>query len=163
MARKRLPEAALASMAGTVGRNVFLDAPSCWSWRGRDVKIVDGSTLSMPDTPANQAIYPQSSAQKPGLGFPIMRVVVIFSLSVGTVLEAAFNPYLGKETGETGLKLAHEKRPHILLLDLMRCLLDEQPRHVLQHHRLQRQAAGQLTQLDERATAQTIHGFERLP
>ena len=51
----------------------------------------------------------------------------------------------------------------LLLLDLMRCLLDEQPCHVLQHHRLQRQAAGQLTQLDERATAQTIHGFERLP
>src|SRR5437764_12632639 len=43
MARKRLPEAALASMAGTVGRNVFLDAPSCWTWRCRGIKIRDGS------------------------------------------------------------------------------------------------------------------------
>jgi hypothetical protein len=102
-ARKRLPEAVLQHLACAVGVNAMLDAPPRWCWRGRDVKIVDGSTLSMPDTPANQAVYPQASTQKHGLGFPIMRFVVLFSLAVGTVLAAAYGPYQGKETGETAL------------------------------------------------------------
>jgi hypothetical protein len=102
-ARQRLPEAVLQHLACTVGRKVSQDAPEHWRWRGRDVKIVDGSTLSMPDTPANQAVYPQSSTQKPGLGFPIMRVVVLFSLAAGTALAAAYGPCRGKQTGETAL------------------------------------------------------------
>jgi hypothetical protein len=102
-ARKRLPEAVLKHLACSVGAGVLNHAPPRWSWRGRDVKIVDGSTSSMPDTPANQAVYPQTPTQKPGLGFPIMRFVVLFSLAVGTVLAAAYGPYQGKETGETAL------------------------------------------------------------
>lgn len=47
-------------------------------WCERRVKIVDGSTVSMPDTPANQARFPQQRAQKPGLGFPIARLVALF-------------------------------------------------------------------------------------
>jgi hypothetical protein len=103
MARKRLPEAVLRDLACTVGGNVLRDAPPHWGWRGRDVKVVDGSTLSMPDTSANQAVYPQPPTQKPGLGFPILRFVTLFSLAVGTVLAAAYGPYQGKETGETAL------------------------------------------------------------
>ena len=57
----------------------------------------------MPDTPENQAVYPQMKAQKPGCGFPIARILVVFSLSVGTVLEAAIGKYKGKQTGENSL------------------------------------------------------------
>ncbi len=103
VARQHLPEAVLKHLACTVGANVLTGAPPRWSWRGRDVKIVDGSTSSMPDTPANQAVYPQPSTQKPGIGFPIMRFVLLFSLAVGTVLAAAYGPYQGKQTGETAL------------------------------------------------------------
>ncbi|MHB1425593.1 MAG: hypothetical protein ACYC3I_20690 [Gemmataceae bacterium] len=53
------------------------------------VKVVDGTTVSMPDSPANQKAYPQAPTQKAGVGFPIARVVVLFSLAVGTVLDAA--------------------------------------------------------------------------
>src|SRR5262249_150269 len=67
------------------------------------VKVVDGSTVTMPDTPANQAAYPQSPAQQPGLGFPLARLVVLFSLAVGTVLDAALGRCQGKQTGETAL------------------------------------------------------------
>lgn len=102
-ARKRLSENVLAQLTRRTGRDLVLEAPARWSWHGRDVKIVDGSTASMPDTPANQRDYPQATTQKPGLGFPIMRFVVLFSLAVGTVLDAAFGPYQGKETGETAL------------------------------------------------------------
>jgi hypothetical protein len=54
----------------------------------------------MPDTPRNQAAYPQSASQRPGLGFPFARTLVVFSLAVGTVLEAAIGPYQGKRTSE---------------------------------------------------------------
>jgi hypothetical protein len=103
LARQRLPEVVLAQLTRTVGHNVLRQAPAHWSRRGRDVKVVDGSTLSMPDTPANQAAFPQPATQRPGVGFPIMRFVALFSLAVGTVLDAAYGPYQGKETGETAL------------------------------------------------------------
>ncbi len=102
-ARQRLPEAVLRRLARRVGDELLLQAPVRWLWHGRDVKIVDGSTVSMPDTPENQAAYPQSKSQKPGLGFPLARLLVVFSLAVGTVLDAAIGRYQGKETGETAL------------------------------------------------------------
>ena len=58
-------------------------------WYGRAVKVIDGSTVSMPDTPENQWAYPQSTRQKPGCGFPIMRIVAVFSLHTGLVLTLA--------------------------------------------------------------------------
>jgi Insertion element 4 transposase N-terminal len=102
-ARKRLPESVLRRLARTKGRQVQEQSPHAWHWFGRDVKIADGTTVSGPDSGANQKAYPQPRSQKPGLGFPILRLLVIFSLSVGTVVDAAVNPYLGKETGETGM------------------------------------------------------------
>jgi Transposase DDE domain len=117
-ARERLPEGVLARLTRGSGRRLEDHSPRDWHWYGRRVRPVDGTTVSMPDTAANQQAYPQSRSQKPGRGFPIMRVLVIFSLSVGTVLEAAFNPYQGKETGETGMlrTLMYTLRPGDLLL-----------------------------------------------
>ena len=57
----------------------------------------------MPDTEANQAEYPQQTTQAVGCGFPIARILVVFSLSVGTVLEAVIGRYQGKQTGENSL------------------------------------------------------------
>lgn len=118
-ARRRLPEGVLARLTRTTGQQL-LEAPAAkaWQWKGRDVKIVDGSTVSMPDTPANQAAYPQPRSQQPGVGFPLARLVVIFSLAVGTVLEAAIGPAQGKQRGETALfrSLLDRLRPGDLLL-----------------------------------------------
>jgi hypothetical protein len=77
--------------------------PAPWLWRGRNVKLVDGTTVSMPDTEANQRAFPQSREQKPGLGFPLARLLGIVSLSCGAVLEWASGPCEGKNTGETAL------------------------------------------------------------
>lgn len=55
---------------------------------GRPVKVVDGTGLSMPDTPENQAMWPQPSEQKPGCGFPVMKLVGLFCLHSGALLEA---------------------------------------------------------------------------
>lgn len=102
-ARQRLPEGVLRRLTRQSGQALLQQAPAAWRWQGRDVKIADGTTISMPDTPANQADYPQPSHERPGLGFPLARLLVVFSLAVGTVLEAALGPFTGKQTGETAL------------------------------------------------------------
>jgi len=102
-ARRRLPEGVLSRLTRHVGADLLRQAPAPWRWQGRDVKIVDGTTVSMPDTPANQAAYPQPAHERPGLGFPLARLVVVFSLAVGTVLDAAVGPFAGKRTGEPAL------------------------------------------------------------
>jgi hypothetical protein len=102
-ARGDLPEDALHGLVRDTGREIEDQSPEAWLWHGRKVRVVDGSTVTMPDTAANQAAYPQQKSQKPGCGFPIARVLVIFSLSVGTVLEAAIGKYKGKQTGENSL------------------------------------------------------------
>ncbi len=102
-ARGRLPEAALRRLAHDTGRALHRQLPDGWRWHGRRVKVVDGATLSMPDTPANQKAYPQHNAQRPGLGFPLLRVVTIFCLASGAVLEAALGRYQGKRSGENAL------------------------------------------------------------
>ena len=102
-ARQRLPEELTWDLVRRVGQSIHQRARASWLFHGRAVKIVDGSTVVMPDTPENQAAYPQLKTQAPGVGFPIARILVVFSLAVGTVLEAAMGPYEGKETSELAL------------------------------------------------------------
>jgi putative transposase len=102
-ARGDLPEEALHALVRETGKEVEDEAPQAWLWHGRKIRVVDGSTITMPDTEENQAVYPQQKTQKPGCGFPIARILVIFSLSLGTVLEAAIGKYHGKQTGENSL------------------------------------------------------------
>jgi hypothetical protein len=65
--------------------------------------MVDGTTISMPDTAANQQAYPQPTSQTPGVGFPLARIVALLSFHSGAVRDLAIAPYAGKETGETAL------------------------------------------------------------
>jgi hypothetical protein len=76
---------------------------AAWQWPGRPVMLVDGTTVAMPDTPENQACFPQQSNQKPGLGFPIARLVGVLCLATGAVLDAAMGPYSGKTGSEHAL------------------------------------------------------------
>jgi hypothetical protein len=116
-ARARLPEAVLARLTRTTGRQTQERAPAPWRWNNYTLKVVDGATVSMPDTPANQKAFPQHNAQKAGVGFPIARMVVLFSLAVGTVLDAALGRYQGKRTGETAL--FHTLHNHLEAGDLL--------------------------------------------
>jgi hypothetical protein len=102
-ARTRLPEQVIADLARETGQQLHRKAPEEWLWNGRRVVLVDGSTETMADTTANQQEYPQSRGQKAGLGFPILRYVVLLSLAVGTALECAIGPCRGKHTGEQSL------------------------------------------------------------
>jgi putative transposase len=102
-ARAKLSEAALHDLASEVAEELEAQAEGDWLWKGRHAKLVDGFTFTMPDTPANQAAYPQNVAQKPGIGFPIARACAILSLATACVMDLAVGPYAGKETGETAL------------------------------------------------------------
>jgi hypothetical protein len=102
-ARKRLPESLLKRLLRETGQTLHDQVPTAWRWKGRRVKLVDGTTVSMPDTAKNQQAFPQHGAQATGIGFPIGRVVVVFCLACGSVLEAALGRYQGKQTGETAL------------------------------------------------------------
>ncbi|MHB8861862.1 MAG: transposase [Pirellulaceae bacterium] len=102
-ARAKLPEVVLERLAVQLADRCEETAPSAWLWRRRHVHLVDGRTLSAPDTPANQAAWPQASHQEQGLGFPLIRMVVLLSLATALLTGMALGPYAGKETGETAL------------------------------------------------------------
>jgi hypothetical protein len=123
-ARAKLPERFLKRLACSVGAELEEQAPDGWRWHRRRVQLLDGSTLSMPDTPENQHAYPQSRAQRPGVGFPLMRWVALIGLATAGVLGSAFGPWRGKQTGETALfrQLLDLLRPgDVLLADRYYC------------------------------------------
>ncbi|HWR77838.1 MAG TPA: IS4 family transposase [Thiobacillus sp.] len=102
-ARQRLPLGLIRQLALKVGETLEQDSPVDWKWRGRSVKLMDGTTISMPDTQSNQSVYPQSGVQQAGLGFPLAMLVAVISLSTGAVLAWASGPCRGKHTGEQAL------------------------------------------------------------
>lgn len=102
-ARAKLPEEALKELSNTLALEAQAHGNAKWLWKGFHTKLIDGFTFKMPDTSENQREYPQHTAQKPGLGFPIARVLGILSLATGCLLDAAVGPFSGKETGETSL------------------------------------------------------------
>ena len=102
-ARQRLPEALLPRLARDAADRIAGGAAEGWLFHGRRVVLADGSSVSMPDTAANQREYPQPRQQKAGCGFPIARVVVLICLATGCVLDAAIGGARGKLTGEHAL------------------------------------------------------------
>lgn len=102
-ARQRLPLEMVTALARETGGLLCAQANTGWRWRGRTVKLVDGTGISMPDTPDNQARYPQSSSQAAGVGFPLARLVGVVCLSTGAVVDAAIGPFVGKGHSEHGL------------------------------------------------------------
>jgi hypothetical protein len=104
-ARAKLSEKFLQRLTLDLGNRVEDEAPDAWRWKQRPgrVLLVDGFEADMPDTPENQKAYPQPKTQKPGLGFPMIRVVVLLTFATATQVGMTFGPYAGKETGETAL------------------------------------------------------------
>jgi len=102
-ARQRLPSAMIRSLVQATGQQTSARTPSAWHWRGRRVRLVDGTTVALPDTPANQQRYPQPRSQRPGLGFPLCRLLGLMCLGSGVVLNAAMGPYRGKGGDEQAL------------------------------------------------------------
>ncbi len=113
-ARQRLPADPLVQALSATARASDQAAPRLGFLQGRPVKVVDGSTVTLPDTAQNQKAYPQVSTLKESCGFPMMRLVVLFSLLSGAVL--AMLPgsmYVGE------LRLFHQLMPLLAAGDIV--------------------------------------------
>lgn len=116
-ARAKIPIAVLDEIHDHLADRLHTRIPLAELWHGRHVRIVDGSSLSMPDTETNQAAWPQPSSQKPGCGFPIMNFVGIFCLHSKALLQTACGD---RHTHETKLfrdLWATLQRGNVLLAD----------------------------------------------
>lgn len=102
-ARQRVPTSMVSTLTHQTGQWLTAHAPAAWHWRGRPVRLVDGATVIMPDTDANQADFPQPGSQKAGLGFPQCRIVGLICLGSGAVLNAAISACRGKGSDEQSL------------------------------------------------------------
>ncbi len=102
-ARAKMPAAVLRRLTLQVCRELEDAVPSHWLWQGKHVYLVDGTTVSLPDTENNQSAFPQARTQKAGLGFPLIRMVVLLSLATALLQGMAYGAYKGKETGEPAL------------------------------------------------------------
>jgi hypothetical protein len=102
-ARAKLPLPLVQDLTRHSGRELERQAPDGWRWRGRRVLLLDGTTANLPDTPDNQQAYPQSRRQKPGLGFPMLRLVVLLTFATAALLDAAEGPCVGAGTSELAL------------------------------------------------------------
>jgi putative transposase len=123
-ARAKLPERFVQRLTLQVGTAVEDEAPDAWRWKCSRTLLLDGFTATMPDTPENQAEYPQPRSQRAGLGFPMIRAVVLLSFATACLTGCAMGPCKGKETGETALfrQLAEQiRRGDVVVADRYFC------------------------------------------
>jgi Transposase DDE domain len=102
-ARQRLEMDVVRSLRKETAAAMTEVTPESWLWRSRHPKLMDGSSVTMPDTKANQAKYPQHGGQEEGAGFPAARLMGVISLAHGGVLSMGIAPHKGKGTGELSL------------------------------------------------------------
>ena len=123
-ARQRLPLEMVSTLTRQAARLLSEKALAQWLWRGRSVKLVDGTGISMPDTPENQQRYPQPRTQAPGVGFALARLVMLICLATGAALDVAIGPHSGKGSGELALVrrlLAGLSPGDVMLADALYC------------------------------------------
>ena len=116
-ARKRLPIDIPMTLARETGALVADAIPKHWRWQNRRAWLVDGTSLSMPDTLANRIRWPQPATQAPGLGFPQCRMVGLVSLGSGALCDAAIAPCEGKGSDEQ--TLLRKLSPHLQAGDVL--------------------------------------------
>ncbi|MDB5903383.1 MAG: family transposase [Betaproteobacteria bacterium] len=117
-ARERLVTNMVSTLARRAGQAVSGHTSAAGHWQAHRVRLVDGTTLRMPDTAANQAAFAQPTSQQAGLGFPICRLVVLTCLGSGALLDAAIGPYQGKGADEHTLlrSMLHTLEPGEVLI-----------------------------------------------
>lgn len=90
-ARARIPIETLDHIHQHLAERMDGNIPTTSLWHGRKVRLVDGTGVSMPDTPSNQERWPQSSSQQSGCGFPLIKLVGLFCMHSGALLRAAYD------------------------------------------------------------------------
>lgn len=102
-AKQRLEEETCYRLVKSISQHSLKKAQLDWCFHGREVKVFDGTTLTLSDTPANNAQYPKHSNKKKDIGYPQVRLLAVFSLTTGSVIDYASEATKGKGTGEVTL------------------------------------------------------------
>lgn len=102
-AKQRLSEDLIYKLVKSVGFSLTHKIPLQWKMNGRDVKAFDGTILSLPDTKMNNERYPKHRNKNPNVGYPQLRLLAVFSLITGCVIDYALDATKGKGTGEVTL------------------------------------------------------------
>ena len=88
-ARGRLPLAVVQKLQRQTTDALLASSREASRWCDRIVRIVDGSSVTMPDTPSLQAVFPQPEGQTAGCGFPTARLVALFDWWTGALIDVA--------------------------------------------------------------------------
>ncbi len=91
--KSRLPERPIFELMTSVGAEVESHTHGNRKAFGRNVKVVDGTSVQLPDTQANQEVYPQPDGQKPGCGQPHMKVCALMGLGTGAIIDCEVDAY----------------------------------------------------------------------
>jgi hypothetical protein len=120
-ARQRVPLSVFATALRTVGRYLQARTKDQYLWHHRQVRVVDGSSCSMPDTPQLQEHFGQPDGQKSGCGFPVARLVAMFCWASGAVLDVAIGAYRSSELTLVPALWEQLTRGDIVLADRFYC------------------------------------------
>jgi hypothetical protein len=115
-ARARLPLDQFPKALSATAKQAQKSAPALSLLQGRPIKAVDGSAVTLPDTPKNRASYPPIQCPK-GPGFPIMRIVVLWNLASGAICALAQGSLAISELSLLTLLFNHLAKGDILLGD----------------------------------------------
>ena len=114
-ARQRLPQHSVDAVHRRVCDKIM---SSGGLLGGRRVMVVDGTSVQLEDTPANQKEYCQPVGQKPGCGFPVMQIVALFNLGSSALERFSFSPHTADEGGMFDVELMeHLQAGDVLLGD----------------------------------------------
>ena len=116
-ARARLPLSWLRSLWWRAADQLATAAPTLPGCHGRRVLVVDGTSVTAPDTHDNQREWPQPGSQKPGCGFPLISIVGIFCLGSGALLRAAHGKWKTSEARLFALLRRTLRRGDIVVAD----------------------------------------------
>jgi hypothetical protein len=116
-AKARLPLELISQIAKKLATSALEKSDVSWNWPHGDVKVVDGTGLSMPDSEANRKVFPSHLTHQK-TGFPGARLLGVFSLATGVLIDMAIAPSKGKGTGELTLlsKMWHCFKPNDTIL-----------------------------------------------
>jgi hypothetical protein len=145
-ARRRLPFEVLTRLLGGVAERMGDLVTAASGWRGRRVWMVDGSSVSMPDTPELQEAFPQPAAQAPGCGFPVAQFVALFCWSTGAIVDLAIDSIRPHE-----LSLFRALWPHFTAGDVV--LADRAYSSFVDMARLQQQGVYTIFRLHQRRSS----------
>jgi DDE family transposase len=91
-ARMRLPLDLFELLLQRVCDALYREVQTTGRWHGHRTWTMDGSSFSMPDTPALQARFGQPSNQAKGCGFPVAHMLVLFHAGTGLLMRVLASP-----------------------------------------------------------------------